>query len=393
MTAGSLKIALIHHSSRNDNLGVGALTVAEIEILRRIASERALDLAITVLDAKGPRPPYVGGDDVTVRSIRPLRKPLDLFAAFRAADLVIDIGGGDSFADIYGAKRLSRMMLTKYLAHLAGRPLVLAPQTLGPFRSPLWRRLARDTIARSALVATRDAPSAAFLEGVRLQRPAVLASDVAFRLPWQTPPPREVGRPLRIGLNVSGLLMSGGYTRNNMFGLRMDYPALIRDIVGMLLARGDCEVHLVPHVIAWQGGGVEDDVAASRTVAEAFPQVILTPAFPDPSAAKSCIAGMDFFMGARMHACIAALSSGVPVVPMAYSPKFARLFGSLGYDHTVDCTALDNAAALGLIGAALERRDVLAREARAAAGRGLERLARYEAALGSLIADLASQGG
>jgi polysaccharide pyruvyl transferase WcaK-like protein len=38
-----------------------------------------------------------------------------------------------------------------------------------------------------------------------------------------------------------------------------------------------------------------------------------------------------------MHACIAAFSSGVPVVPMAYSRKFNGLFGTLGYNEIADC--------------------------------------------------------
>ena len=50
------------------------------------------------------------------------------------------------------------------------------------------------------------------------------ASDVALRLPYDPPPARPEGGAVRVGINVSGLLMSGGYTRDNMFGLQMDYP-------------------------------------------------------------------------------------------------------------------------------------------------------------------------
>ena len=46
-----LKIALIFHSASNDNLGVGALSVSEVAILRRIAGARGLSLAITVIDS------------------------------------------------------------------------------------------------------------------------------------------------------------------------------------------------------------------------------------------------------------------------------------------------------------------------------------------------------
>ena len=150
-----------------------------------------------------------------------------------------------------------------------------------------------------------------------------------------------------------------------------------------------CEIHLVPHVISWAGGGVEDDHAASLALREEFPSVTVAPAFTSPSEAKSYIAGLDFFMGARMHACIAAFSSGVPVVPMAYSRKFAGLFGSLGYDETVDCTSLSAEEILARIFDAYGRRADLARTQKAALATGLEKLARYEAALGDLMEQLA----
>ena len=93
---------------------------------------------------------------------------------------------------------------------------------------------------------------------------------------------------------------------------------------------------------------------------------MVAPRFRTPSEAKTYIAGLDFFMGARMHACIAAFSSGVPVVPMAYSRKFAGLFGTLGYDHTVDCTTEPNEAILAKTAAAFEAAGALAAEAAAA---------------------------
>ena len=74
-----------------------------------------------------------------------------------------------------------------------------------------------------------------------------------------------------------------------------------------------------------------------KKLAIEFPRTTLAPRFVSPSDAKSYISTLDYFAGARMHACIAAFSSGVPVIPMAYSRKFEGLFGSLGYNHTTDC--------------------------------------------------------
>jgi len=83
------------------------------------------------------------------------------------------------------------------------------------------------------------------------------------------------------------------------------------------------------------------------------------PSFKDPIEAKTAIAEMDLFMGARMHACIAAISSGVPVIPMAYSRKFGGLFGALNYHHTLDCLSVDNDTAYAHITNAYENRQQL----------------------------------
>lgn len=381
-----IRVCLIMHSTRSDNLGVGALTLSEVAILRDIAARIGRAVEITVLDWKDARAPYVSGPDIRVIDLdgRFLINPAGFFAAVRRADLVLDIGAGDSFADIYGAARLKRIFAMKFLTHLARTPLVVAPQTIGPFTRGWSKRLARLSLNRSALVATRDAKSTAALAGLGYRGAVVEASDVALRLPYDPPGPRPEGAP-RVGINVSGLLMAGGYTGKNELGIALDYPALIRDLIAAFQARG-AEVHLVPHVIVRQGRMVgEDDRRATLALAEEFPGTVLAPAFESPSEAKTYIAGLDFFMGARMHACIAAFSSGVPVVPMAYSRKFAGLFGALGYDHTVDCTAETQAAIQDKILAAFEARAQLAAEAAAALARGRSKLALYEAALQRLM--------
>jgi len=374
------------HSTRSDNLGVGALTVSEVAILRDVVAGLGRDLEITAVDWKDARTPYVTGPDIRVVGLdrRFMTSPSGYFATARRADLVIDIGAGDSFADIYGAGRLKRMFVLKYLTHLAGTPLVVAPQTIGPFTKGWSKRLALFSLRRSALVATRDAKSTAALRDLGYRGQVIEASDVALRLPYDPPAPRTDGA-LRVGINVSGLLMAGGYTGQNELGLALDYPALMRDLIADFQGRG-AEVHLVPHVIVASGPMVkEDDARASATLAAAFPGTVLAPAFTSPSEAKSYIAGMDFFLGARMHACIAAFSSGVPVVPMAYSRKFAGLFGTLGYDRTVDCTTETAGAIRTKITAAWEDRATLKAEAAVALARGQDRLIAYEIGLRTLL--------
>ena len=383
-----LNICLIMHSTRSDNLGVGALTVSEVAIIRDIARDLNHPIQITVMDWKDPRAPYVTGADVTVRDLdgKVMLNPRGYFAQARRADMVIDIGGGDSFADIYGGRRLRRMFILKFLTHLAGTPLVMAPQTVGPFKKPVSKWAAKLSMRLCKIVATRDQLSTKAARDMGLTRDLIEASDVALRLPFDAPT-RTTG-PKKVGINVSGLLMGGGYTGKNEFGLQMDYPRLIRDLISHFQNLGT-QVHLVPHVIVPAGRlAPEDDYNASMKLHAEFPNTIVAPAFETPSEAKTYIAGMDFFMGARMHACIAAFSSGVPVIPMAYSRKFAGLFGSIGYDHTVDCTSETSEAIKTKIIAGFKNRTSLQAETETALKTGRIKLGAYEDALRDLCRDL-----
>ena len=80
-----LQITLIGHSAKNDNLGVGALTVSDIEIIRNILRQRGIAGRIVVVDGRDPRPSYVvEGPDVSVRELRPIRDPWSYFQVVRA---------------------------------------------------------------------------------------------------------------------------------------------------------------------------------------------------------------------------------------------------------------------------------------------------------------------
>jgi polysaccharide pyruvyl transferase WcaK-like protein len=378
-----LTVGLMWHSAASDNLGVGALTVSQIAIVEAIAAEIGRPVRFVILGWKEASEPYVTGPNIRAGQLRTrdLVSPNGFRAAVRDCDLVLDIGAGDSFSDIYGVKRFLKYIAAKMTVHAAGRPLIVSPQTIGPFKRPWVRRLALASLHRSAAVFARDALSIDFLRSTGFKDPVHLASDVALRLPYTPPAPRAADGPVRVGINVSGLLMNGGYTGANMFGLTVDYPGLMRRIIARFAAESGCEVHLVPHVIS-ERMPVEDDWRASEALAQEIPgRIVLAPKFATPSEAKSYIAGMDFFMGARMHACIAAFSSGVPVIPMAYSRKFAGLFDALGYGYTVDCTKEDAQVIEDKIFAHFGNRAVLKGDLEVALRTGQERLSVYEAEL------------
>jgi polysaccharide pyruvyl transferase WcaK-like protein len=78
---------------------------------------------------------------------------------------------------------------------------------------------------------------------------------------------------------------------------------------------------------------------------------------------KYIIGQLDFFIGARMHACIAALSQAVPAVGLAYSRKFAGVFESLGVGNlVVDLRSGDDSSISERVNKLFERRHEFAAE-------------------------------
>jgi len=153
-----------------------------------------------------------------------------------------------------------------------------------------------------------------------------------------------------IGLNINGLMYFGGYSRKNMFGLKLDYPVFLRELIIALLQEHRGELWIIPHTYAVPGS-VESDPDANRLVCDQLAptqrsRVRLVAREYDCHELKGVIGECGFFIGSRMHACIAALSQGIPCVGIAYSMKFRGVFETVGMqDWVVDGrTATDKAA-------------------------------------------------
>lgn len=381
-----LKVGLLFHSNNSGNMGIGALTFADMALIRDAAGERPVEFVLLGFGDSTPSYPALSDTPSLPISVRHVLDPRKLFATLRQLDIVVDIGAGDSFSDIYGWRRLCFLLAAKIETFLAKVPLVHAPQTFGPFKSPFWASISERMIAWSALSFSRDEASIQSLNSIKLRKEVELASDVAFALPF-TRPKRPTDDGIRVGINVSGLMYYGGYTGRNEFQIELDYPAFTRRLIERFSAEPGVTIHLIPHVFAMEGVR-ECDYAVCTMLAKEF-ALPTPPRFRDPIEAKSAISGMDFFLGARMHSCIAAVSSGVACVPIAYSRKFAGLFGALGYQHTVDARELDTDSAVDAVFDGYHRRTALAAEATKATAVARERLDVYVIGLRRLINQIA----
>lgn len=309
---------------------------------------------------------------VPIRSIR--RRIIESnrwLRTLESAHFVGEIRGGDSFSDIYGLRRFLLGIIPCLVAVLMRKELVLLPQTYGPFKSRTARAIARFILFRAHRIFARDTESMELVRELlgRKSKNKIIAfcPDLAFTLEAALPEEPDIqpkldrnnSAPL-IGLNISGLLYVGGFTRDNMFGLKFDYKEFAHKMLSWQMERTDAHVLLVPHVY-W--GGIEgDESLVCRELRELMgakyaDRLHLVMQEYDQSQIKGIIGFCDFFIGSRMHSCIAALSQGVPAIGLAYSKKFYGVFQSIGAERfAVDMRQKTQDEILEILATAFEQR-------------------------------------
>lgn len=301
----------------------------------------------------------------------------------RQYDLLLDSGAGDSFADIYGLKRLMFIAYTHWIARRLGIPLILGPQTIGPFKTVTGRFAARRSLRQAEIVMARDAASAEYAESVLSRRADAVGSDVVFLLPGETE--RPIGRDVIV--NVSGLLWFA-----DDHGSSERYRAEIRRLIDGLLAAGR-SVSLLAHVVHSPSGNDDIDAIDDLLRSGAYAEVeVLIPETLDD--ARRLIRSGTILVGARMHACLNALSQGVPALPWAYSRKFAPLMRAIGWESVIDLRSTRDPAEETLR-AILDSGNLqrLSQDAAECARRGIAEMSPYVATLRNWAAQRAQLDG
>ncbi|WNB85081.1 polysaccharide pyruvyl transferase family protein [Cellulomonas sp. ATA003] len=150
------------------------------------------------------------------------------------------------------------------------------------------------------------------------------------------------------------------------------------DLAAGLLESGR-HLTLLAHVL--DSPVADNDVPAVREAAQVLdsPSVdVVIPTSLDD--VRDVTGSAALVIGSRMHACLNALSTGTPAIPLAYSRKFDPLLRDLGWRHTIDLRHADDP-----VGAALRLASAdLGQDVADVVGRADELLEPAVAALGAL---------
>jgi len=269
--------------------------------------------------------------------------------ALKKADFVGNIHGGDSFSDIYGTGRFIIGVIPDLITLLMRKRLILLPQTYGPYNNIIARKIAKFILRSAYKIYSRDKYSQKIVKkmvGTKKAESVEFCPDVAFVLDSMKPSNINIYPPIEkisnvplIGLNINGLMYMGGFSHDDMFQLKLNYKIFINNLIMQFLNKTRAHILIVPHTYD-PTGGVDSDPEVCNDVFNSMPELYkarihLVMENYNQSEIKSIINFCDFFIGSRMHACIAALSQGIPTMAVAYSRKFIGVFESIGTDDMV----------------------------------------------------------
>jgi polysaccharide pyruvyl transferase WcaK-like protein len=259
------------------------------------------------------------------RAWPPLRNLPHLEEYLRESDAVISIGG-DNYSLDYGLTSLFFFVGIAERALELGKKVALWGASVGPFSGqPRVQALMCKHLSRLHMISVRESHSLDYLRSIGVTDNVVSVTDSAFVLGRQAValdrfwPATTSGGVL--GLNVSPLIEKV-YARAGQPGSVKEVTAAFIESV---LAETDMSVLLVPHVAALDGARFNNDelymAEIARMVRDHSGRLAVVPSGMNACQLKDIIAHCRFFVGARTHATIAALSSTVPTVSIAYSVK------------------------------------------------------------------------
>lgn len=253
-------------------------------------------------------------------------------------DAVLMIGG-DVISLEYGLPSLYQWSKLLDKASSRGIPTMLWAASVGPFDSDkIVEKHMIKHLKKYSAITVRESESFEYLKSLDIPNVTFVA-DPAFvmkpePLSLDTILPKQRGDGT-LGFNVSPLIAKFRKSESDSQKMREEIISFIRKI----LTETNFSVLLIPHVDPLNGSEKNSDSFYMKSIfnklGEFSERLNLAPSTLNAAQLKYLLSNCRFFIGARTHATIGALSMEVPTISIAYSVKAKGLnkdlFGDTRY--------------------------------------------------------------
>lgn len=246
--------------------------------------------------------------------------------------------GGDNLTLDYGVLSLYQQCRMVENAMDEGIPAMLWAASVGPFSArPAVERVMARHLRRYRAITVRETVSLDYLRKIGVEN-VQLVADPAFNLGPESFDTESLtfGRsPRLLGINVSPLIRKFRGGAESATEMDREIIDFLRDVV----RETDLSILLIPHVdpLDQSVGNSDSHYMAGLydRLGDCKDRISLAPGTLNAAQLKYLIGQCRYFIGARTHSTIAALSQGVPTISIAYSIKAKGinqdLFGDTRY--------------------------------------------------------------
>lgn len=229
-------------------------------------------------------------------------------------DAIIDIAGF-GYSDQWGSDYAIRHAVAeaKRLSE-SGRHYLFMPQAFGPFSEPSTRALIRDKLAHASLVAARDPVSHANILEITGEFDSLVAcGDFTNAVDTSELVNRQISGPYMVV--VPNAHMLGDQSSH------AQWSHTYLDVLSMAIEKAS-EIDL--SVVLINFGGPMDQGLIDE-LQNRWPSASVASVVSDLEA-KALVSAATLVLSSRYHACICALSSGVPCLGTSWSHKYEALY-------------------------------------------------------------------
>lgn len=249
-------------------------------------------------------------------------------------DIVLSCGG-DNYCEapdhtIYDI--LEDLMTIGRRAVKHGKKYIIWGASVGPFHDKIIEQKVVDNISLSSSVLLREDLSFKYLDQFeQLQDKLKIVADSAFMMsPGDYNLVKKKGK-IYVGVNMSELAVAHSFDKTD-FTLDESKIQFAKILDSVIESNPNVEIILIPHV---QICGPQDDYNFLNPVLNASrykDSIKILPSGLGSRNTKAFIKQLDLLIAARMHCCVAGISSGTPTLFITYSNK-GKGMSEYAYGH------------------------------------------------------------